>query len=158
MAKFRYRMQNILDIKMKLESQAKVTYGLANAAYQEEQKKLQNLLIQRAGYERYLKSLMEGELDVNAINRARGDVNTLKNMVRRQMIEVHKAEKALDAAREELNLLMKERKTQEKLKENDFEIFKHEIAAAEIKEIDELISYTFNEKNEVIYGGEEETP
>ena len=27
MAKFRYRMQNILDVKMKLESQAKIAYS-----------------------------------------------------------------------------------------------------------------------------------
>lgn len=32
MAKFIYRMQNILDIKLKLESQAKIAYSQANAA------------------------------------------------------------------------------------------------------------------------------
>ena len=31
MAKFRYRMQNILDIKEKMENQAKTAYGMANA-------------------------------------------------------------------------------------------------------------------------------
>ena len=34
MAKFRYRMQNILDIKFKLEDQAKMEYAAANMKYQ----------------------------------------------------------------------------------------------------------------------------
>ena len=40
MAKFIYRMQNILDIKLKLESQAKIAYSQANAALREEEAKL----------------------------------------------------------------------------------------------------------------------
>ena len=39
---------------------------------------------------------------------------------------------------------MQERKVQEKLREKAFEEFKHELAEAETKEIDELVSYTYN--------------
>ena len=39
MAKFVYRMQNILNIKQKLETQAKMTYSLANQKYLEQQKR-----------------------------------------------------------------------------------------------------------------------
>lgn len=146
MAKFRYRMQNILDIKKKLESQAEIAYSAANAAYMEEQQKLQILLVRRAGYEKKLKTLLEGTLDVQKVNNARSDVNTMKTLVRRQMMEVHKAELALEKARQELSQIMKERKTQEKLRERAFDDFKREIAAYEVKEIDELVSYTFNGK------------
>ena len=45
MAKFRYRMQNILDIKEKMENQAKTAYGMANAKLAAEQQKLQDILI-----------------------------------------------------------------------------------------------------------------
>ena len=44
MAKFVYRMQNILDIKLKLESQAKITYSLAAQQHAQEQQKLQDFL------------------------------------------------------------------------------------------------------------------
>ena len=37
MAKFVYRMQNILDIKLKLENQAQMTFAMANQKYMEEQ-------------------------------------------------------------------------------------------------------------------------
>lgn len=144
MAKFRYRMQNILDINVKLETQAKNAYGIANGKYLEEQKKLQNLMIRRMEYERQLKELMSGAIDVKKIAHARNDVNTMKTLVRRQMIEVHKAELEVERTRQELNKIMLERKTHEILRDRAFENFKKELAAQESKEIDELISYTFN--------------
>ena len=36
MAKFAYRMQSILDIKEKMEGQAKIAYGVANAKLMDE--------------------------------------------------------------------------------------------------------------------------
>ena len=97
MAKFTYRMQNILDIKIKLENQAKIAYATASRQLAEEQEKL------------------------------------------------HAAEKTLEMARIELNRVMVERKTHEKLRERAFEEFKQEIAQAESKEIDELVSYNYHE-------------
>ena len=58
MAKFKYRMQNILDVKLKLESQAKIAYSAANQKYLEEQNKLQELMIRRVGYEKELKDFL----------------------------------------------------------------------------------------------------
>ena len=146
MAKFKYRMQNILNVKMKLESQAKIAYGIANQKYQEEQQKLQQIILRRTGYEKALKEAMTGTLDVRQVNHARADVNTMKTLMRRQMIEVHKAERALEDARRALNEIMIERKTHEKLKEKAFEQFKEELKAEESKEIDQLVSYTYNDK------------
>ena len=146
MAKFKYRMQNILDIKTKLETQAQNEYGIANRKYLEEQAALQELMIRRAEYEKSLKELVEGMLDIKSINNARNDVNNIKTLVRRQMMEVHKAEIVLEKARNELNEKMKERKTHEKLKEHALDEFKADLQMAETKEIDELVSYTFNGK------------
>lgn len=146
MAKFKYRMQNILDIKLKLESQAKIAYGIANQKYLAEQKNLQELLMRRAGYEKALKDLLNGTLDVKKVSQARADVNTMKTLVRRQMIEVHKAELELNEARQKLNEVMVERKTHEKLRERAFEQFKDEMKQGESKEIDELVSFTYNSK------------
>lgn len=146
MAKFKYRMQNILDIKMKLESQAKIAYGIANQKYLDEQQKLQEIILRRAGYEKILKESMMGKIDVKQVSRAREDVNTMKTIMRRQMIEVHKAERALEDARRALNEIMQERKTHERLKEKALEEFKEELKAEESKEIDQLVSYTYNNR------------
>ena len=146
MAKFKYRMQNILDVKMKLESQAKITYGIANQKYLDEQKKLQEIVLRRASYERILKESMMGKIDVRQVSHARADVNTMKTLMRQQMMEVHKAERIMEDARKALNEVMMERKTHEKLKEKAFEQFKEELKAEESKEIDQLVSYTYNNR------------
>ena len=146
MAKFLYRMQNILDIKLKLEEQAKNEYSIANAKYMDEYRKLQKMMARRKDYEERLKELLSGNLDMVKVTNARKDLNNMKTLVRRQMMEVHKAEKALDAARAELNRVMMERKTHEKLKERAFEKFKEELKAEESKEIDQLVSFTYNAK------------
>lgn len=146
MAKFKYRMQNILDVKMKLESQAKIAYGIANQKYLDEQKKLQEIILRRTSYEKILKESMMGTIDVRQVSHARADVNTMKTLMRRQMMEVHKAERVMEDARKALNDIMMERKTHEKLKEKAFEQFKEELKAEESKEIDQLVSYTYNNR------------
>ena len=110
MAKFKYRMQNILDIKMKLESQAKIAYGVANQKYLLEQQKLQGIVLRRNNYEQAWKECMTGTIDVRQVSHARANVNTMKTLMRRQMMEVHKAELELEDARRALNEIMKERK------------------------------------------------
>jgi flagellar FliJ protein len=148
MAKFVYRMQNILNIKEKLESQARITFSMANAKYQEEQQLLQEYVVRRTGYERRLKELMQGELDLAEVAHARADLNNMKTIVRRQMLEVHKAQTAMEEARAALNEVMQERKIQEKLRDKAFDEFKHELAASETKEIDELVSFTYKRNEE----------
>lgn len=146
MAKFKYRMQNILDIKMKLETQAKIAYGIANQKYLDEQQKLQEIVLRRSSYEKILRESMMGTINVKEVSRARADANTMKTLMRRQMVEVHKAELALEDARRALNEVIQERKIHEKLKEKAYMQFMEEEKAAESKEIDQLVSYTYNNK------------
>lgn len=145
MAKFTYRMQNILDIKVKMENQAKISYGIASRHLAEEQEKLQAILLKRAGYERKAKELVNGTLNVRDIQECKRAIDVMKSQQRTQMMNVHAAEKTLEIARKELNQVMVERKTHEKLREKAFDEFKQEIAQAEGKEIDELVSYNYHE-------------
>lgn len=145
MAKFTYRMQNILDIKLKMENQAKISYGLAMAKLSEEQQKLQEILVRRVEYERQAKELVSGTLDILNIRECRRAIDTMKSLQRTQMMNVHAAEKNVELARERLNQVMVERKTHEKLREKAFEEFKKEILYAESKEIDELVSYNYHD-------------
>ena len=136
MAKFAYRMQSILDIKEKMEGQAKIAYGVANAKLMDEQGKLQQIMIRKAGYESQARNLVNGTIDVPKIKECKRAVDTMN---------VHVAEKNVEAARLKLNEVMMERKTHERLKEQAFEVFKQEMQYAENKEIDELVSYTYHE-------------
>jgi flagellar FliJ protein len=146
MAIFKYRMQNILDIKLKLEEQAKAEFAIAQQKLLKEQEKLQNLMIRRAGYEKQLRDLMSGKMDLEKINQVKKDVDTMKVLIRRQMMEVHRAEKEVERARSALSTVMKERKMHEKLKEKAYEEYQHEELAEEGKAIDGLVSFTYNAK------------
>lgn len=144
MAKFTYRMQNILDIKIKMENQAKLAYGIANRRLSEEQEKLQQIFLQKASYEHRARELVSGTLKVQEIRECKNAIEVMKVRQRAQLMNVHAAERNAEQARAELNRLMVERKTQEKLREKAFEEFKQELAYAEGKEIDELVSYTYH--------------
>ena len=122
-------MQNILEIKEKMEEQEKVAYGIANARLLEEQEKLQKLFVRKAGYEARLKELTSAKLDIIEIQTCKRASDSVKSMIRDQMIAVHTAQRNLEMARKRLNEVMKERKTHENLKEKAFEAFKEEILA-----------------------------
>ena len=70
MAKFRYRMQNILSVKEKLETQAKNEFSIAAAAVMEEEEKLDKLIARREEYRDLLRRLQQGELDFKGIKEA----------------------------------------------------------------------------------------
>lgn len=144
MARFNYKLQSVLDIKQKLESQEKIAYGLAAAKVQKEQEELQKLLIQKANYDRQARELVEGDIDILKINTCRKAIETMKTRIRAQMMKLHEAQKQLEIVRRRLNDVMIERKTYEKLREKKFEEFKQELSHEEMKEVDELVSYTYH--------------
>ena len=141
MARFRYRMQNILNVKEKLETQAKNEFAIAAAREREEEEKLAVLESRRDGYEARLKELCESELDIQAIKEAEDALELIKYHVTQQKMNLAAARQELEVARQKLTAAMQDRKTHERLKEKQFEQFKAEEAAKESKEIDELVSY-----------------
>ena len=145
MAVFRYKLQSVLDIKQKLEEQEKIAFAAANAKLQEEQEALQKLMIQKAGYDRQARRLVEGAINLLEINACRSAIEVMKTRIRAQMLEVHKAQRQLEAVRQKLNAVRIERKTYEKLREKKFEEFKQELLQEEKKEVDEVVSYTYHQ-------------
>lgn len=148
MAKFIYRMQSILDIKGKLEEQAKMDFAAARIRLDEEEEKLVFLKNRKAEYEDQGRTLQKDSLKVMEIIKNRDAISTMKEFIAAQQGAVFKAEKQLEAARSKLQTAMQESKTQEKLKEKAFEEFVREENAREAKEIDELVSYTYGQKLE----------
>lgn len=136
-------MQNILNLEYKLEDQAKIDFRLANAALQEEEDKLKQLIMRNADYQRQLKESTTDELDLKKISFLKSAMEIMKTKIRDQMFEIKKAQTKVEEARDKLNEVMIDRKTQEKLKEKAFEVFKKDLLAQESKEIDQLVSFTY---------------
>ncbi len=143
MAKFIYRMQSILDIKYKIEAQAKAHYAMMQMRYNEEQEKLEKMIIHKKYLEEKYRKIASGTLDVMELMEAKRAIDFQREAIKKQLIEVKVAEKNLEAARARLNEVMKERKTHEKLREHAFDDFLLELSAEEKKEIDELVSYRY---------------
>lgn len=143
MARFRYRMQSILNIKEKLETQAKQEFGLAQRALNAEEDKLALLIERKAGYERELREDLSGQLHVMQLKDGNERLRVMDEMISMQRLQVRLAEEAVEKAREKLSQAMKERKAQERLREKAFEAFLQEESKAEMKEIDQLTSYTY---------------
>lgn len=136
-------MQNILELKQKIEEQEKANFGMATARFNEEQNKLRDLMIKQAGYERRLKELSIGDINIKEIKTCKSAITSMKVALRDQMFEVSKAQKAMENARKRLNTVMMERKMHEKLREHAFEEFLDEIDREESKITDELVSYSY---------------
>ena len=146
MAKFKYRMQNILDIKQKLEESAKMEFGEANVRVMEEEDKLSVIDERKRAYEAEAGRLRTAKLQVADIKNNTRAISVLGDMRKAQESEVDKAKVILEQKRYALQVAMQERKTQEKLYETAFEEFVREENARESKEVDELTSYVYGKR------------
>ena len=144
MAKFIFGMNNILDLKVKLEDQEKIFYGNARIKLTEEENKLKLLEERKIAYESSYRELLQTTLNLLQIRSVEAAIETMKEKIKQQKLTVDTCEKQLEVARIRLNKAMVERKTYETLKEKAFEQFKKDVDAQEQKEVDELVSYKFN--------------
>lgn len=146
MSRFRYRMQNILDIKNKLEDQAKMEYAAARAELTEEEEKLLLLEERKEAYLEEGRRLRGEKLKIRDIRDNKTALTSMDEYIRDQKLRITAAQRKLEAARQKLTEVMQERKTHEKLREKAFEQFLMDEKATEGKEIDELTSYLYGQK------------
>jgi flagellar protein FliJ len=141
-------MQNILNIKLQLENQAKMEFGRQQMRLREEQDILQEYIDRKESY------LEEGRTIRGSVMRAsqlRENANALTAMdeiIELQNEQVAIAEERVEEARAKLQEVMQERKMHEKLKEKAFEQFMKDENAAEGKAVDELTSYTYGQRED----------
>lgn len=143
MKKFVYRMQSILDIKHKLEEQEKTNYSIARIKLNEEEEKLNQLLVKKSDYEDLLRMTITNTLDVLEIRRLEDGIESLKVHIKIQQFQVKKAEQVVELAHAKLTQAMKERKIQEKLREQALTAYKGDYELEERKEVDELVSFSY---------------
>ena len=148
MKKFVFSLQGVLDIKRKLEGQAKVNFGVARARLNAEEEKRDAIAARRDGYRDELSAAMSGRLDVTKIKRCEDAIDVLEESLAAQEMAVNRAEKQVELMRNRLNAVVMERKTIEKLREKKFAEYMKEYDAEERKAIDELTSYRHSQPDE----------
>ena len=145
MASFRYRMQSVLNIKLKLETQAKQELGLAQQALNNEEAKLMDLRVRKHEYIKSTRESLTGGLSVREIKENQAAIKIIDDFIEAQILQVRLAQEGVDRATEKLKQCMVERKAQETLKQKAFEEFLKEENRAEMKEIDQLTSYMYSQ-------------
>ena len=145
MAKFIYRMQNILNIKYKLEESAKQEYAEARQALAAEEQKLDALKKRKQGYYEAYQASIQGRLDFLEIEENANSMDILDMMIEEQNAVIRQKSKELELARQKM-----ERKMHEKLKEKKFDEFKQELNATEKRETDEVAGYQFTSAKEEV--------
>lgn len=146
MARFVYRMQSILNIKIQMENQAKMEFGQAQRRLLEEEERLEGLYNRKEFYLEEGRKLRMDSLKVLSLRDNEYAVARMEEYIEAQKESVRNAELQVEEARQKLQEVMTERKAQERLREKAFEQFMQEENAREGKEVDELTSYTYGQK------------
>jgi flagellar FliJ protein len=152
MAKFIFSMQNLLNIKEKLETQEKNNFSQANLRLMEAEEELQRIQERLESKEQELRETVQALADVREVRRLEDAVEIIKMYRQQQKLVVIQREKEVEVARQRLREAMRERKTFEKLREKAFEAFLEEENSKERKEVDELVSYRYGTKATVDNG------
>lgn len=148
MARFRYSMQSLLDIKMKMETQAKQDFSAARAQLDREEEVLRKLEERKRGYEARAAELLSGELNVREIGENKAAILSMDGFIADQRQQVALAQSRLEQARMRLTEVMQERKTHENLKEKAFGQFMAEENRREGREVDERTSYVYGRRRD----------
>ncbi|MBP5194909.1 MAG: flagellar export protein FliJ [Lachnospiraceae bacterium] len=147
MAKFNYRLQNILNLMVNFEEQAKQNFAERRRILSDEEERLENLTTEQERLEKYARELRTGDIDIKKIIENKYEQKYVEDEIKKQKVKVNVARKNLEAARVRMEDAVKERKIHEKLRENAFEYFMEEESAKELMEIDGLTSYVYGIKN-----------
>lgn len=135
-----------MDIKSKLEEQEKNNFAAAQRKLAEEQELLSIAVNKREALTEEARRMRGEALNVLELKENEYARKYADEQVKRQRLNVVVAEKNVEVARVRMQKAIQERKVHDKLKEHAFEEFLQEENAAEIKEIDELTSYTHGKK------------
>ncbi len=149
MARFQYRMQNILNIKLRQEEQQKTAFGIAQRKLNDEEEKLAELMARREGYMDEGREMRKRAISVYDLSSNRDAVNVMDEIIAGQRIAVMRAQKNLEVERQKLTEAMQERKMHERLREKAYERFLEEERKEEAKINDERSSFVYGQRESV---------
>lgn len=143
MAKFNFKMENILNVKGILEREAENTYRIASSELRLEEDKLSDCYSKLETVENKNRNARNGVFRVSDLHYYQERANYEKEKYKNQALKVNVANKNCNLASSKLHSAKLERKTYEKLKEKEFEEYKLEQKKVESSIIDEFVSYSY---------------
>lgn len=144
MARFRFSMQNLLNIKYKVEDQYQMEYGKAIQSRDSQIKKVAEIreLIQNTNHRFFEKQ--SGSFQVKDLKMVQDKLTFLRERERDARSELKKREELVVLWRERLASAMQDRKTYEILRDKAYERYLEEEKQQEMKRMDEQSSFKFS--------------
>lgn len=143
MARFKFNLENVLNIKVKMEEQKKMELGNANKILVNLQEELLEIDAQRV---QYINDFYEEKgkvlkaFDLAKLNKY---IKFYNDRMKEQKIKINQAECVVEEKREELKQALFEKKKYEVLKERAYERYAEEEKQEENKIVDEIINYKY---------------
>ena len=144
MHKFRFKLEGVLSVKMRLEEQAKAAFASAMQTLNACEQKRDEAAARVRSYEAKLEELVNGILNITEITVCKDAIRIVREDLVEKENAVKRAQNRVEMCRKNLSNAIMERKTIEKLKEKEFEEYIKEYNDEERKQIDELVSYRHN--------------
>lgn len=146
MAKFRFSLQGVLDIKMRLEEQQRNAFAAARKRLDDEEEKLRELFYRKEQFDEKGRKLRSETLNIQEIIENEEAIIRMKEFIEEQTATVRLFEKKLEEERIKLVDMMTERKMYERLREKAFEEFLEEEKHTEGVENDEHNSFVYGNR------------
>jgi len=141
MAKFNFKLQSVLDLKIQMEDNKKNEFGSAVQKLEYEKKVLENIKHEKEKNIDVFGNELKNKAKVSTIRQINNYICLLGQKIEVQKENVNKASDIVDKKREELLEAVKERKIMDKLKEKEYCLFLKQELKEEQKIIDEIISF-----------------
>ena len=142
MKKFKFKLQPLVKYKETIERMQKEELKRAQEALRELQQEEARLLQAYADNERSLEEALEKNENVaQALSEHDAYFRYLRDAIKEIRERIIKAEQVVINCQEKLIITMKELKTYEKLRQEQYQEYLKEVKAEEEKEMDDLVSF-----------------
>lgn len=141
MARFKFRLESVLNIKQKVEDLKKNEFGKAMAQLAMAKQKKVEMINERASCIEGFRQDIDRAIDPTSFAQYNLYIDRLKGLIIKQDMVIEKANLFAEKKRQELVEAMRDKKTLETLKENEYNEFIIEEKKEEQKMIDEVVSY-----------------
>jgi flagellar FliJ protein len=147
MAKFVYRMQSVLNIKLQTENQTKMEFAVAQAELNNQLDLLQEYITRKENYLKEAEELRnEEKLKLQDILDNQYATAQMDVMIKQQNMVVKQYEDRVEKVRVKLARNIQEGKMQETLRDRAFAEFVEEQKQEEYKENDQRTSFTYGQR------------
>lgn len=147
MAVYKFRLQKLLDYKIKVEEEKKNKLGSAVRRLENEKNRMSELKKEFSNMRSLFQEKTSQGMAVNELKILANYIDYYKRGIKEQKVRIKMAESYLSSCREELVAATREKKMIEKLREIDYNKYLYEEQKKEEKLVDDLVSFKESNKS-----------